>query len=425
MHEQNGTGTIHGYLPYAAVLLLSAIIRFVNLMNPFGFPGYSGSLGNNGTDEGVFLMTGRLVSSGYRMYSDVNTQQGPLFSFALELLQGDPLQVRMVTVVLSLAGVLGIMLFSGRLGGGRTALASSLFLGLNYVFFKESRHASSDLFSTVFLIFAFYAMLIYFRDIGIPRGRGASDQLRTAGTLLLAGIVFALAAMSKLFAVVPLLSMGIFMLVQSIRCDRGKGIGTGIRIWHIMVLAGSACITTFLLMNIYGFGNTLDGMLLDNLHRPGMTLVGRTRTVLLFLIFTSLPAILSLFAVIRERREIRTQLMLVWAIPLFIFIIVQSPVWEHYLVLVLPPLCYLGGRGFDLLVHERAGSNKRGMEGTLERKKSGRSRVGSFLLIASILFLRVPKLVHHVDIFVLDVFEHCDLLIPFEDFSLPRDHVED
>ncbi|MGA1866387.1 MAG: hypothetical protein ACMUFK_02835, partial [Thermoplasmatota archaeon] len=109
MLKESRPGIIQRFFPYLSVLVLSGILRFYNLMNPFSFPGYSGSLGNNGTDEGVFLMTGRLVNEGHRMYSDINTQQGPIFSFVIELMNGNPFPVRSMTVIFSLAGILGMV----------------------------------------------------------------------------------------------------------------------------------------------------------------------------------------------------------------------------------------------------------------------------------------------------------------------------
>lgn len=404
MLKESRPGIIQRSFPYLSVLVLSGILRFYNLMNPFSFPGYSGSLGNNGTDEGVFLMTGRLVNEGHRMYSDINTQQGPIFSFVIELMNGNPFPVRSMTVIFSLAGILGMVLLSHRYGGRKVALVSSMFLAVNYAFFKESRHASFDLYAVVLLIFGFLALQLYFSTIDWKRNGRGQDASRAFWLLIISGALLSFSAMSKLFAVIPMISVLAYMLFLNLK-DRRSEVKSGVEIWHIIVLAVSALTVTLISMSIYGFSNTVDGMILDNLNRPSMSIIDKLRTISLFLLFTSIPIVLSLIPISREWMHRTTQLMIIWVVPLFIFMILQSPLWEHYLILLLPPICYLGGKGFMILVEEL-----KGMKGTEWENGTGPSstpwigvkRWSSMLVTAGVLYLVVSLGLETVMVFTTD-----------------------
>ncbi len=340
------------FFPYFLIMVFAGLFRFLKIMDPFTFPGYSGSIGNNGTDEGIFLMAAKLVSSGYQMYVDVNTQQGPLFSYIFSILEGDPFNIRIITAIISLIGIVGLILICERSKNRKVAIIASLFLAVNFIFLKESRHASFDLYSTVLLILGFYGTIIYFQRVDERQNEIRSIDLHALAPIFLAGIFFSMAATSKLFAVIPIFSLGTYMLIGIIREKRGGGHWKE-RSFHLLILMISTLVTTLIIMSIFGFQDTLQGMFLDNLNRPRLGFMGNAPGIFLFLLHTSIPLILSYFSMRREIKDRAVQIMLVWIVPLLIYLLLQSPVWEHYFIIVLPPICYLGARGFNLLFIER------------------------------------------------------------------------
>ncbi len=355
MEKDTNKGFLQKYPHYIGILIVAGMIRIFNIPSPFSPRSYSGTLGNNGADEGIFLMSARLLSNGYRMYVDVNTQQGPLFTFLLDILNGDPINTRLLTIAISLIGVIGIIAISEITGNKRIGIISSLFLAANYIFFKESRHVSSDLYCAVFLILGFYTLFLYYRGLD---GEGDMQEDRrlldpkVIFPLLITGILFSMAAMSKLFAAIPIISVGVYMLVGSIRGSIGIH-DKKVRIEHIIILVVSTVIPSLLLMSIYGFENTLNGMFLDNLNRPSMPIDEKLFTLLKFLAFSSVPFVLAMISVVKEIQLRSVKLMLVWSVPLFVYLLIQSPLWEHYFIILLPPVCYLGGRGFNYLFQDR------------------------------------------------------------------------
>lgn len=342
-----GDWKIKGFIPYILVILFTGFTRFYNLMDSFSIPGYNRPIGANGADEGIFLMTAKLVSNGYRMYIDVNTQQGPLFSYIFSTLGGDPLYARLITAMMAVIGVVALMIFSERFNSRRIGIIASIFLTANFLFFKESRHISFDLYSTVFLIFGFFMILIYYRmlDNNKPEERTLSKM---APPLILTGILFSLASMSKLFAVIPLFSLGLYMLVGTLQKRKERDEFRS-RITHLAILVISTIIPTLFMMSLFGFQETLKGMVLDNFNRPYMSLTDKGFQLIIFLAYTCIPAAFAAYTVRTHFRDRDVQMMLVWIIPLFIYIMIQSPIWDHYFLLVIPPICYLGARGFDMV----------------------------------------------------------------------------
>ncbi|MFO8052268.1 MAG: glycosyltransferase family 39 protein [Thermoplasmatota archaeon] len=381
----NLSDRIGAIAPYVLILLVSTVVRLYHLMNPLTFPGYSGTLSKNGADEGIFLMTSRLVDKGARMYVDVNTHQGPLFSLVFQVLNGDPLVIRSMTVIISLVGIAALIMTAHMSAGRRVAVVSSIFLSFNFVYFKVSRQASFDLYCTVLLTLAFLALVKYYQLIrDDPNGRWKVYLSLTA-----AGILFSTAAMSKLFAVVPILSVGVYMLVGWIRRRKIEGNGP---LLHILVLVVFTALPALGMMFIYGFQETLSGMLLSNIGRPPVPLDRRAGVLFKFLVMASVPLILSLICMVRDRNDRTVQLMLLWLVPLFIFILFQSAIWDHYLMILLPPMCFLAGKGFDNLQRKlRSGKKVRAAIGRGEDGTKGAQRphfgVAGVITVLSVAFI--------------------------------------
>lgn len=343
-----GTGGIQEWIKshiFHIILVAAASFLFLyDIRNIFNFPGYSGSLGANGADEGVFLMTARLVASGSKMYSEINTHQGPLFSFILVQLNGDVFTSRIMTAILGSLGVILVMAITGRLSDRKASLVSGMLLAFNFLYFKESRHVSFDLYSTVMLLAAMVPLLVY---IGYLKNMGRSkDRTRPVALMMAAGILLSFSAMSKLFAVVPVFFVGGFLLLIWFRKFRAKSFGRPVLI-HISILVAATFFTTIILLSIFGLQSTLDGMFFDTLDRPSMDPMDKVVTVLYVLGTMSLPILLSICALKNRRSDPRIQALFLWAAPLLIFIIIQSTVWDHYFVLILPPFAILGGVGFS------------------------------------------------------------------------------
>ena len=338
------------YWPYLLIIFVSGLFRAIRLSNPLNWRSSPYPMGYNGVDEGIHLMAARLAGSGFKMYVDVNAQQGPLFMFVYQILGGDPFSIRVLSVILSLIGILVVMVIAEKMNGRSVAVVAGLFLGANFIFLKESRHASVDLYASVLLVIAFLLLMMYYEHLDKSVAKEERKNWPMRFYLVLSGVFFALALQTKLYAIIPFAGVGIYLVVLwVIRMRKGKE-NTSAALMDIVILGISAGVVALAIMFIYGFEETFQGVFLDNLHRPGMPLEVKLTVVSRFLFYTSIPLIFAAIGVIRHYRERNVHFLLIWAVPLTLLFIFQGLSWVHYFVMVIPPISILAAYGVKSLL---------------------------------------------------------------------------
>jgi len=162
-------------------------------------------------DEHVYLATADLLGRGLAAGSDVFVSQPPLFFGLLDaaygLLGGDPEAVRLVAVVVTLAGVLGGWAVVRSIAGGRAALIAVALLVLSPGVVESAAVVSADLPAMALGTGALVAAR-WSRRAG--RGRATAGWACVAGALLVAAVlvkllavVFAVALLSTAVAQWP------------------------------------------------------------------------------------------------------------------------------------------------------------------------------------------------------------------------------
>lgn len=193
-------GSLRGIWPFVLLFAAALLLRFYNIGYPFSV---------NGIDEGNDLMAGKLAATGFSMYSQINTMQAPLFLYVYSLLDGNIVACRSLSAVFSVLGILGVCLISRRIANNGVALVSGVFVAFNFYFLKEARLASMDLFASVLLIWGFFFLTRFIQ--GEDHGRA---------NLFVSGCLFAVASMTKLFAVIPTMGVSIYLATLWLR---GRG----------------------------------------------------------------------------------------------------------------------------------------------------------------------------------------------------------
>lgn len=333
--------------PYLLILLISGMLMSIKLMYPLSWPGLNVLLGNNGVDEGIHLMTGRLASNGYGMYTDVNAQQGPLFMLVYMLLGGEPMLARALSVIMGTLGIVGIFLIAEEVGNRRVGILAALFVSMNFDYFKESRHASVDLYSTVILVFAFYFIIRALKKYGAEQKERRTGTGWTLLCIVISGSLFAMAAMTKLFAFVPMGAVSLYLVLMSAnsmgRKDRS---GTELALLTAAFFV-SAMVMGLVLLSVFGPFKTIEGMLLSNMDRPSQPIGERLLGIGRFALLMSVPLLFGIFHAVRKRNDRAVIMLLSWALPLLVLFALQSLTWFHYYVLVIPPIALLGALGID------------------------------------------------------------------------------
>ena len=319
------TKMLINYWPFIVLLLIAAFLRFYKIGYPFAV---------NGTDEGVHLMAAKMGANGFHMYSQINTVQGPLFLFIYSIFQGDIMACRSLSAIFSLFGILGVCLISYRIANKQVALLAGVFLAFNYYYIKESRLASMNMFATVLMIWAFFFLILFLQN-----------TRHTKLNMMASGIFFALSLTTRLFAVIPLTGISIYLILYW-RKGRKMGKREGKkRFFALFVFGGAIIATTLLVMSIYGIENTFTGMFLNNLHRPEQPILGKFSALSSFVVLSFVPFIFCFIPAFKMFRKKAVQVLLIWLVALIIWYMVQTLTWNHHYTLVVPPVCILGAIG--------------------------------------------------------------------------------
>lgn len=153
-------------------------------------------------DEGVFLLSARMVALGYPLFTSVFSSQPPVFLEILALalrLFGDTVTVgREAMVFFSLTSLGAIAWISWRFVGPLAAPVAIISLGLPIIFFRQARVVQAEMPALAFALLATSAVLS-FKKTGRRRW------------LVMGGVCFALGGLCKLL-IAPMIIPILFLL---------------------------------------------------------------------------------------------------------------------------------------------------------------------------------------------------------------------
>jgi 4-amino-4-deoxy-L-arabinose transferase-like glycosyltransferase len=341
----------------AALLLLASAVRFYHIQWSFS---------NNGIDEGIMLERALMVDRGYRLYSELPSDQAPLAFYMGSLVGGDVLASRAIVAGLSILAICACMVSSTRMKGPKAMLLTGLLLSLDFVFLRESRLFSLDAISSCLIAFSVPVFLLYIQ-------KGCRSMLAVAGLLV------GLSAASKLLGALALIGMLAFMVLEA-RRER-KGLSTVALDAVIVVIAAALPVLSF--MAYLGPGEVFRGMVLDQGGR-GFDLFLKLSLVAYFgLNIAYLVPLARARTLWRGSRETRYLLCLVAV--MLAFMILQPLVFLHHMALLSPPLAILAGVSLsDLLGANKSAHNEPKIK-DLNNKRKDRPNLAPPVLAAAIL----------------------------------------
>ncbi len=293
-------------------------------------------------DEGLNLMKARTARLGYRLYSEIWSDQPPALTLFLAVafkLFGDSVAMgRLVAVLFSSIGLLGIALITRELGGQLGSLAAVAILVTASCFFKLSRAVMIGLpaisLATLSIAFAFY-------------------YLRTGKWqwLALAGGVFSASLLMKLmitFVVVPL-ALTTFLRRGASRSWMGITKDLGMLILTV-VTPILPCLVVYdgqvMFDQVIGtYLKSKDTLLLD--------ITCNLREICHY--FKSNYGLLALASYgtisLLLKRSRSVLIIISWLILTLVILVTHSPLWRHHFILLLFPLAILGGVAISQIWH--------------------------------------------------------------------------
>jgi len=289
-------------------------------------------------DEGVNLQKAALIANNFSLYSEIWSDQPPVFTYVLSFVQRiAPFSVIAArAAVLLFSAILVVSLFRIVLRfEGRTAAWASVFVLVSGMLFLT-------LSVTVMIGLPAIAFAIVAIDI-VTGGSGRSVHLQA----IIGGIVFALALCTKLF-VLPVLP--VVLIATWIAARHSENSNPSIRrnieiVALLMVSAG---------LSVLGIGLATGMFQPDQLIEPHsaarniakFTVIGGVSALFSFLDSHSTIALyfgtIGLFFVFIRWNASRL-MPIIWLVVAILILSKHRPLWFHQTLLVVIPLCWIGG----------------------------------------------------------------------------------
>ena len=289
-------------------------------------------------DEGVYWQSLRAMQAGFHLYNPIFCSQPPLF---LSLLYGLALPfgmslaaIRMGVAVLSLSGVAGAALLGHALAGRRGALAALLLLVSDPFYLRCSQTVLAEAGCVGFALLA----------VGLAHKAGGRSRAGEAGRLaFLAGVAAAIGTLIKLLGIVSVIPVGLLLVhrvalawPESKRpkweaCVPLLCMAIGFLLSLALPLLAFAGVLRDLWTGVWGFHIAAEAAF-------------SARNVTNFAIMTPvLRSLLGVSALVGTcvavlRRDWRVLPLLSWLAATFGLLSVHTPLWDHHLLLLLPPL---------------------------------------------------------------------------------------
>lgn len=298
-------------------------------------------------DEGINVIKARLVEEGYSLYTDIWSDQPPLYTYTLRYFFNQfgwsVENARIVTLLFSSLLILGLY-DSVRAGAGHFAAVTSvlmLFLSSSYVALSVSAMVGLP------------AIALAVTSIWMLVGRQLAPS---RWHLAISGILMACSLAVKLFTgfLAPLL--GTIVLVSE--WQRGG--------WRRALVSAFVWTTAFALVLALFLGPALSAGAVDQLigtHALGQ-LTRRPEGIGKFLLddaFMFSLAAVGIGVTLTSPRALWIAFT-GWLLLAAVGLIDHSPLWYHHCLLLTVPASALAGLGLEAMLH-REGSARRGLAG--------------------------------------------------------------
>lgn len=289
-------------------------------------------------DEGFNLQRSSLVAQGYDLYSEVASDQPPLFTYllanVLNATHGSPTAARVLVILFS-----SITIFSmaGSLSIITKPAVSFLVLPLYFIlpwYMHLSIAIMIGLPSIAFAALSTLCLILYLRD-------------HKTSVLALSAIALAISMMIKMFTGFLVPVYGLLILFDTLKRD-GVSI-TPIKKWRDLIFWSIAFlfILSALAIWLYGIDNISSGLMShfgkgtqNAFTGPEFQLWTHLKKIWHFLLFS----IFGFYFVIRHKLTLSVPLI-AWVISATISLSLYSPVWAHHQLLITVPLVVIQAIG--------------------------------------------------------------------------------
>jgi hypothetical protein len=296
-------------------------------------------------DEGEYLMIGRLVYFGYRLYSEVFAVTPPLFLATIcwvFKVWGLSVKVaRLLIIAYAVIGALTVALIARRVGGNLAGLVAVTLLLIAPRFTYQSRIAMPDVPAASLAALSVLAAWLYLRS-------SKRLWLGSAGIIASASL---LCKMVSLYIVPLLILMPLYRQYNQIFSKRRPG---SLKVSRKILLDWGTLLLSFVLpilicALVYDIRALYQQTIVFHLQGPVLNLalvLANLRTIWHYLVYNgalSLLALCGVWWVCTGREQRLGFLIVIWLIIMIAQFVVQTPLLFHHMLPLLFPLVILAG----------------------------------------------------------------------------------
>ena len=312
-----------------ALLAIAIWMRLHDLGLPFDRDGY---------DEGVYWQSLRAMAAGHPLFQQVFDSQPPFFLlsiFPTYVLLGQTLwAARFGIVIISLLGLLGAFLLGKALGGRVGSIAALLLLVADPLYLTQSQNIQAEAPSAALSLLSVGLAYLWWEH---PEG------LSGLSAIVLSAIALSLGIFSKLLGVSALVPVGLLVLAHLWRIWQRP---SGTRFISIRpLLLGSAAFIVTTLLVVLPFAGASHNLIQETItfHLDAGKAFIATQAgnkAILGTFFASITAGAALYGTIAAlfRRDWRVLPLLAWLLATTYILWKQTPLFNHHLVALIPPL---------------------------------------------------------------------------------------
>lgn len=319
-----------------AVFVVATLLRLNHLGLPY-----------DNYDEGVYLASLRSLASGHALFTEVYSAQPPGFLLLLYpayvLFGHSLLAARLGVMLTSLVGLAGMWWLGKLLGGPRAGLIALAIFAFDPLYLTLSRAVQAE------------APALAFAVLAVALAASVRYQ-PNRNRAILAGMVFGLSLLIKLFTIPAVIPILCFLgmpawggLIRQGLAQRTMPTRAALVVaWRagreplLLFLAGAVVTISLVLLPFIGHAGLVWNQVIGlHIAATGSAVSDRSKNLGLFLaVWWELPLVLAgLFAAYLGRlRGIWEPIILAaWGIACLVVLAVQTPLFDHHLVLFVPP----------------------------------------------------------------------------------------
>lgn len=303
-------------------------------------------IARDSSDEGVYWQSLRAMSTGASLYQQIFDSQPPFFLLSIypiyALLGQTIWSARLGIAIMSLLGLLGALLLGKALAGRLGMIMALLLLVANPLYLAESQILQADAPSAALALLAVALAYLWWKR---------PDGLVGYWLAILTGIILALSLLTKLLALPALAPISLLVFVRLWQVSRQTSTTFFMSIRPILIGCLAFILTIILLLLPFShaflqFWQTVVNFHMDARGAYSANGLGKNSKLIENVLKTLLGASALSGAVIALlRRDWRVIPLLVWFSTTLSFLLEQSPLIDHHLVVLIPPLIALAVTG--------------------------------------------------------------------------------